>query len=356
MPRGQGYFPTRPRHIALAPTKAVIDIHRQILTGRIGGLETQVCPLRRLTDAIPPPREGKEICRSEEPPTGKRGNLRCHIPAVLVLWRATLAKGMGKHRPIIVGIVAVYQHHAVIGREVVTQPIEEGIAVLAQRRLACPAEASQAIAVIQADVIETVALQIVLGILPQIGPVRAVEEVVDTRHPRLKGFTPIGHVASRQLQSEGMPLLHLRRCAVQARFVDGSNGSLLHPPVHRAVRIEGGHLPSARRLHRSRHTPKVIILARGAMLADALRAIVGRSEGKRLAQPETIAQHQPLPEGEAVGAQGKGFQSSQVLQQYIIGVMVIPLFVVQGKERFACILLRRKACLHIIAPTKGVAH
>ena len=84
-------------------------------------------------------------------------------------------------------------------------------------------------------------------------------------------------------------------------------------------------------------------------------AVARGSQRKALPQPEAVAQHQPLPVVQAVGAQGQRFQPPQVAQQQVIRIMVVPLPVVQGQERLARVLLARHPRLHIVAVAETVA-
>ena len=91
------------------------------------------------------------------------------------------------------------------------------------------------------------------------------------------------------------------------------------------------------------------------MLADAPAAVVGRGQRERFAQTETVAQHQALSEVQAVGAQCQRLQATQVVQQDVIGIMVVAFRIVQGEEWLAGILFGGKACLHVFAPAEGIA-
>ena len=317
MQGGQNGFAAAARHISLLALEAVVGIHRPPSVGSEGYLKQSVHSLRRLADAVLPPGKREQVDAAEETPSGERRCFAGQKPAVFVLQSTAFSKRTGKHPPIVVRIVAVDEHHLILPAHLIAELVEEGISPLPLGSLAYQRPTPRTVGIIHTYIVETIAPQVISGILPQRRFVGTVEEVIEPRHPHFQMTASVGNVPSRRLHHEGMPLGRFFRRAVQACLVDGSDFTVLHHAVQVAVRIEGRHPPTGNQADGSPYPSEIIVFVGRAVLAETFRTILRRSQREGLAQPESVAQHQPLPEADSVIAHSQRFQPAPPFQQKI---------------------------------------
>src|SRR3712207_4901887 len=153
----------RPRCIPFFLFITVSEIHSEILPWRESCLKQSVDSGRRFADPVLLPRKPEQIERSEEIPTAERSGFHCQITAVFILYAVSFGKRTGKHRPIVVSIVAMNEHQLCSLRRRIFQTIERSPTLLSHRRFALNRKTMEATSIIHPQIIEPPSVQTEIG-------------------------------------------------------------------------------------------------------------------------------------------------------------------------------------------------
>ena len=153
---------------------------------------------------------------------------------------------------------------------------------------------------------------------------RPVENGINTCQPDVEIRPVVGYVKASQLVTHVVLFRHFQRRAVIAVGFQRS----YEPVAQSRVAVAEG--VKARQFHisglpRGGYAAKIVRLIGGGVFLDAFVAAVYAVHDSLLSEAELRIHHQPLPEVEPIVSERQRPQRADVVQQQIIGIVIIPL-------------------------------